>query len=416
MYIHINYQNRLKKIQSAIQERGLDALVGTRLNTVTHVSGVFCPWRSAVVIPADGEIQLITLMMDAARVEDETWLENVTGYGPFPGQSFVETIVKHLEDLGLERGRIGIESGASAYLPDGFITLAEYEALNKALPGAEFVNAQELMARLTLIKEDEEIKLMRQATAMCDCAQEVVRRELRVGMTEKQVAGIAERALREAGSEFAWTFTGGQEIASGYRSCYPMGACTPATDKIIQCGDTVVLDLHGMYGLMLGDVSHNAVMGRPTPAQQEVMKAYVETCYRLVQAMQPGRTLGEVAREVGAFVEKNGWQNWFLPGYGHGIGHLGMEWYPCVFETREACSTEPDFTLEPNYMQMIAVVCNAPGIAGFRLERPLLITPTGNELLSKMPIEPWIIDAGCVCNFCSPRYTEGAGGQNPFHG
>jgi Xaa-Pro dipeptidase len=414
MYIHIRYQERLQKIREALQEKDLAVLVGTRLNTVTHVSGVFCPWRSAVVVPAEGEIQLITLMMDASRVEDETWLESVSGYGPFPGQSFVETIVKHIEDLGLEKGTVGIESGGSAYLPDGFITLAEYEALGKAMPGATLVNANDVIARLTLIKEDEEVKLMRQATAMCDFAHEVVRQELRVGMSEKQVAGIAEQALREAGSEFAWTFTGGQEIASGYRSSYPMGGCTPATDKIIQCGESVVLDLHGMYGLMLGDVAHNAIMGCPTPAQQEVMTAYVETCYCLLEAMQPGRTLGEVAREVGDFVEKNGWQNMILPGYGHGIGHFGMEWYPCVFEAHEENATEPDLELEPNYMQMIAVVCNEPGVAGFRLERPLLITPTGNELLSKLPIEPWIIDENCQCDFGSRRYGER--GEKSYNG
>lgn len=414
MHIHIRYEDRLRRIREGIRERGLDVLVGTRLNTVVHVSGVFCPWRSAVVVPVEGEIQLITLMMDAARVEDETWLDNVTGYGPFPGQGFVETVVKHIEDLGLTRGVVGIESGGSAYLPDGFVTLAEHEALRAALPEANWMNAQDVMARITLIKEDEEVKLMRQATAICDHAHEVVRQELRVGMTEKQVAGVAEQALREAGSEFPWTFTGGQEIGSGYRSAYPMGGCTPATDKIIQCGESVVLDLHGMYGLMLGDVSHNAVMGCPTPAQREVLTAYVETCYYLIDAMQPGRTLGEVARDVGAFVEEHGWQNMMLPGYGHGIGHLGMEWYPCVFEAQEANATEPDLVLEPNYMQMIAVVCNEPGVAGFRLERPLLITPTGNELLSKLPIEPWIMDEDCQCDFGSRRYT--GEGQRPFSG
>ena len=114
MYIHIRYQERLQRVQEALQERGLDVLVGTRLNTVTHVSGTFCPWRSAVVVPARGEIQLITLMMDAARVEDETWLDSVTGYGPFPGQSFVDTIVKHIEDLGLGKGTVGVESGGTA--------------------------------------------------------------------------------------------------------------------------------------------------------------------------------------------------------------------------------------------------------------------------------------------------------------
>jgi Xaa-Pro dipeptidase len=405
MQVHINFPERLAKIQACLKERGLAALVGTRLNTVTHLCGAFCPWRSAVLVPATGNPRLVTLMMDAERLKDEGWLKDVAGYGPMPGMSFVETLAGTLREWGLEKAAIGIESGGSAYLPDGFITLAEYEGLRKALPEATWVNAQDIVARLTLVKEEAEIKLLRQATAMCDYAHEVVRREIRVGMTEKEVAGIAEKALRDAGSEFAWTFTGGQEIGSGYRSSYAMGGCTPATDKRIQCGETVILDFHGMYGLMLGDVSHNAVMGRPTAAQRKVMEAYVETCYCLIDAMKPGRSLGEVARQVTALVEKKGWQNWVLPGYGHGIGHFGMEWYPCVLDSLEACHTEPDYVLEPNYVQMIAVVCNAPGIAGFRLERPLLVTAGGNELLSKLPVEPWILDADCCCDFSSPRYA-----------
>jgi Xaa-Pro aminopeptidase len=397
MFVHIKYEERLERVREALRQKKIDCLVGTRLKTITHVSGAFVPWRSVAVIPAEGEPRLITLMLDAERVKDDTWLSNVTPYGPMPGMGFVESIVNQIADLGLERGTIGIESGASSYLPDGYITLAEYEELRGRLPDAEITNAVDVFDKLTLIKEDEEVKLMRQASAICDHAHEVVLRELRAGMTEKQVAGIAEKAARDAGSEFAWTFTGGMEIASGYRTAYGMGGCTPATDKIIQCGDAVLLDIHAMYGLMLGDVSHNAIVGRPSKQVRDVMTAYVETCLMLIESMQPGITLGEVAQKVTAFVGKNNWDGIVLPGYGHGIGHFGHEWYPCVVEYPSDCDTEPEFELQPNYIQMIALVANQPGVAGFRLERPLLITPDGNELLSAMPIEPAILDADCVC-------------------
>ncbi len=397
MFVHIKYAERLERVREALRQKGIDCLVGTRLKTITHVSGAFVPWRSVVVIPAESEPRLITLMLDMERVKDDSWLNTVLPYGPMPGMGFIESVVNQIADLGLEKGKVGIESGASSYLPDGYITLAEYEELRHRLPDAEIVNAVDVFDRLTLIKEAEEVKLMRQATAICDHAHEVVLRELRAGMSEKQIAGIAEKAARDAGSEFAWTFTGGMEIASGYRTAYGMGGCTPATDKIIQCGDAVLLDIHAMYGLMLGDVSHNAIVGRPTKEQKNIMTAYVETCNTLIEAMQPGVTLGEVAQKVTAFVGKNNWEDMVLPGYGHGIGHFGHEWYPCVLEYPSDCDTEPEFELKPNYIQMIAVVANRPGIAGFRLERPLLITENGNEILSGLPIQPAILDQDCVC-------------------
>jgi Xaa-Pro aminopeptidase len=397
MMTYIDFPGRIARFQEEMKREGVDVLVGTKLKTVTHLSGGFVPWRSAVVVPAEGEIQLVTSVLDAARLRDETWLNNVVGFGGLPGMEFTDMIAARVRELGLEKATIGIESGTSNYLPDGFITLYEYEKLRQELPEARFVNAVHLMDRFTLVKEPEEIRLMRQATALVDCAHEAVRDSLRVGITEKEIAGIAEKVMRDRGSQFAWTFTGGQEIASGYRTWWFWGGCTPATDKIVQCGDPVMIDLHGMFWLMLGDVAHNAIMGKPTREQQEVIDAYVAVCYKVVEEMQPGRTLGEVAARVNGFVQERGWAEWVLPGFGHGIGHFGHEWYPCVAESPSAGNNEPGYVLEPGYIQMTAVVCNRPGVAGFRLERPLLITEHGNELLSRLPIEPWIIDCGRPC-------------------
>lgn len=398
MMTYINFPARISRFQQVLADAGIDVLAGTKLKTITHLSGGFVPWRSCVVVPAQGQIQLITSLLDAGRLKDESFLENVIGYGGLPGLDFLDMISLRINELGLAEGTIGIESGTSNYLPDGFITLYEYEELKKRFPKATFTNAVELMDRFTLVKEPEEIKLMRQATAIVDNAHEEVRDVLRVGISEKEIAGVAEGAMRDMGSQFAWTFTGGQEIASGYRTWWFWGGCTPATDKRVQCGEPVMIDLHGMYGLMLGDVAHNAIMGRPTPEQRETMDAYSQVCRKVIEQMQPGRTLGEVTRAVNEFVQENGWSDWVLPGYGHGIGHFGHEWYPCVAEAESPGNNEPDYALEPGYIQMTAVICNRPGVAGFRLERPLLITETGNELLSKLPIEPWVIDCGRECS------------------
>ncbi len=397
MHVAIDYRKRIENMQALLQERGIDALFGTRLKTVTHVSGAFCPWRSAAVVPAKGRPQVITLMMDAARVADDSWLDNVVAYSPFPEQGLVDTAANYLRALGLQNGTIAIESGTSSYLPDGYITHTEYEQLARALPHATLTNAVDVIDRVTLIKQDAEVKLLRQAAAICDRAIEAVRDELRVGISEQHIAGVAERVAREAGSEFAWTFTGGMEIASGYRTAYAMGGCTPATGKLVQCHEAVILDVHAMYGLMLGDVSHNAIVGMPTAAQRKLAVAYVESCNQLVELMRPGKRLGEVAAAMTSFVAAKGWSDVVLPGYGHGIGHFGHEWFPCVVASDDRLVTDPELELQPNYTQEIAIVCNRPGVAGFRLERPLLITNTGNELLSGLPFEPWVIDEGCVC-------------------
>jgi Xaa-Pro aminopeptidase len=93
---------------------------------------------------------------------------------------------------------------------------------------------------------------------------------------------------------------------------------------------------------------------------------------------------------VRGFVEENGWSG-FVRGFGHGIGHFGHEWYPTLTNIEIPQVSEPDYVLEPNYMQMIAVTANLVGVGGLRMERPLVITDSGNEVLSKLPFEPYIV-------------------------
>lgn len=87
MMTYINFPRRISLFQEKLQEAGVDVLVGTKLKTITHLSGGFVPWRSCIVIPARGEPQLITSALDAARLADETWLDNVVGFGGFPAST-----------------------------------------------------------------------------------------------------------------------------------------------------------------------------------------------------------------------------------------------------------------------------------------------------------------------------------------
>lgn len=386
MQVHINFQKRLAAFQAELRRQDVDVLVGTRLKTITHMSGAFVPWRSAVVVPADGEIQLITIGMDVLRILDEGWLANVAGYGR---HSLMEMVIQRIRDLGLQKCRIGVEDGYSCYLPEGTITHLEHRMLEDAFPEATIVNLTPAIDRFMLVKEPEQIQLMRQATALSDAAQEAVRAEARIGMTETEIAGIAEYAMRNLGSEFAWTFTGGQEVASGHRTW--TGACTPSTRKIVQRGEFVVLDLHGMYGLMLGDVSHNAIMSEPTKEQQAVIDAYVQSVNYLVGSLKPGRTIGEVAKDVRRFTVEQGWGN-LVRGFGHGIGHFGNEWYPSFTDFELAYVSEPDYAMQPGFMEIMALTCNLPGVGGMRYERAWVITETGAECLSRTPIAPWIYE------------------------
>lgn len=393
MSTHVDYPARLRKIQDRMGEQGIDALIATRLSTVGYVFGTFVPWRGIAVIPREGEPELFVLALDAERVKDESFYKGVQPVGPLPGMLMWERITSSIQAKGLEKGAIGVELGHSPIRIETFLLASEYELLRSGFPHASLKNATDLLNELFLLKDEAEIALFRRAGEICDLGMAAVLAEIEVGMTETEVAGIAEYAMRQAGSELNWSFTGGQEIASGYRTAYVWGGCTPPTRKRIQPGDNVVIDLHCMYDLYLGDLSRNAIMGEPTAEQKKLSSAFVASCNHLLDSLKAGVTLGEVAQKMDTFLDEIGYRLYALPGYGHGIGILGNEWYPAIANSTASYESGADLLLQPNMVQVAAIVLNKPGVGGFRMETPILITEDGSEPLSKTPVEPAIIRA-----------------------
>jgi Xaa-Pro dipeptidase len=272
---YINFPERVSLIQKEMAKGNIDVYLGSRLRTLSWVSDAFCPWRSYVVIPAGGLPTVFTFVIDAARIADESWLDedHVLGYAPMGGMDQITIISDFIKELLKGRkGRIGYESGMSNYLPEGNLTHYEYECFRDALSDSELVNAHHIVDKLSLIKDQGTINRFRKASRIVDEGHRVVKEALSgggwKGMTETEIAGIAALAMRRAGSVWEWSFTGGNEIASGYRAGLAGCACTPATTRKLKKGDPLMVDIHAMFKLALGDHAHNYIIGKETKRQR----------------------------------------------------------------------------------------------------------------------------------------------------
>ena len=387
MNVPINYWQRVEKIRAAMESNGFDVLVLTRNKELTYISGAFLPWRSAVVVSLDGEVQLYTVLSDSERVKDDSWIENVTGYAPLPGLSMVDLVIAYLKENKLEKSTIGVNLGYTIRVNEGYLFATEYEELRSGLPDAEFKNAVQLMDEVMVIKDRGAIKLMRQAAAITDVGVDVALGTLAPGMSEIELAGVIDEAMRRVGNQWAWALTGGNEIGAGERTAYHMGATTPPTQRIIQQGDNVIVDLHSMYELHLSDLTHNIILGSPTKEQKKLAEVYVEAATTLIDSMQPGVKVSDIARKVYETVERAGYGNNIVQMFGHGLGAIGDEWYLPIL----GYGPYSEKTLEPNMVEVAVCILSEPGVAGYRLEYPVLITESGAKPLAKTPIEPTIL-------------------------
>jgi Xaa-Pro dipeptidase len=366
MDIHIDFKKRVKKIREAMEASNIDLFLATRGKSVNYIGGAFIPWRSVVPVSKDGYVGLNTLLMDVERLKADSWLEKVVPCAPLPGMELWEVTVGQIKDMGLEKSTIGVELGHSPRMIAGYLFATEYEFL----------------------KEPEEVQLMRQSAAIADAAQERVKETLYVGITEMEIAGIGEMEMRSLGSEYHWPVTGSSEIASGYRTWYPLGGCTPPTDKIVQRGENLLVDMHPTYKQYYSDLSHNYILGKPSSEQQKLADAYLNACETLIASLKEGATIGEVFRAVMGKITATGYAQYTLPGFGHGLGVVGHEWYPAIIDNDEF----RDIVLKENVVEVAAMVINVPGVGGMRLECPVRVTPSGGEMLTTTPLELTVID------------------------
>ncbi len=388
MDANIDYRKRVERVAEEMRAKGIDLLLATRGKSVTYIGGAFIPWRSVLLISRDGYVGLNTLLMDAERVRDDSWLDNVVGCGPIPGMELWDVTLRQIRENGWDKAVIGVELGHSPRMIAGYLFATEYEFLKENLPEAKLVNALEIMDRVTYVKDPEEIKLLRQAAAIADAAQQRVKELLEVGLTEQEIAGIGEMAMREMGSEYHWPVTGSSEIASGYRTWYPLGGCTPPTDKILQPGENLLVDLHPTYRRYYSDLSHNYILGKPSPEQKKLSEAYRRTAELLISSLRAGSTVGQVWQRVYDEVSALGYAQYTLPAFGHGIGVIGHEWYPAIINSDEF----RDLVLEENVVEVAALVMNVPGVGGMRLECVVRVTPDGGEMLNATPLEMTVLD------------------------
>jgi Xaa-Pro aminopeptidase len=387
----VDFPRRVRELQTAMHEQGIAVYLGSRLRTLSWTLDAFCPWRSYVVIPPEGLPTALTFVIDAARVADDSWLDEdqVWGYGPMGGQDQISLLTDLIQPhLKAGKGTVGIESGMATYLPEGNLTQYEYQCLVAALPDARFVNAHDLVDRLSLIKDGGTINRFREASRIVDVGHQAVYEAIQnggyEGMTETEVGGLAAYAMRKAGSEWEWSFTGGNEIASGYRTGLAAGACTPASRRELSAGEPLMVDLHAMFMLGLGDHAHNYLLGPAARRQQWHAQNFVDLVELCLETYRAGVTPSSLADQMLDFCEERGFADYMVPGFEHGIGMMGDEWRIGLNDGPFPYWTNPDHVYRAGEMLICAMQYACPEEEiGFRYENPILITVDGCEPMSK---------------------------------
>jgi len=352
-------RRRLAALLEALTAAHVDALLVTSLANVRYLTGF--SGSSALFLVSQREALLITDFRyqtqaaeevgDSARVLIEPqslWAGLWQQLGQQPG----------IQVLGFESAHL---------LHRDFQRLMEAGARWQWRPTLDLVEA------LRERKDADEVRLIERAANVAIRALERTLAEVRVGMTELQVAGVLERALRDEGSE---GFPFPSIVASGARSALPHARATSAH---VREGDLLLLDFGAEVEGYCADITRTVVVGRASEEQREiydVVRRANEQASHSIRAGMTGRDADAIAR---GYIEQRGYGDLFGHGLGHGVG-LEVHEAPRLSRTADGALAEGAVvTIEPGVYR--------PGWGGVRIEDDVVLDAAGPRILTKFTRE-----------------------------
>ncbi len=148
-----------------------------------------------------------------------------------------------------------------------------------------------------------------------------------------------------------------------------------------------MVDLHAMFRLGLGDHSHNYFLGMASKRQRWHAQNFTDLVALCLQTYRAGITPSTLADEMLTFAEEQGFADYLVPGFEHGIGMMGDEWRIGLNDGPFPYWTNPDHVYQAGEMVICAMQYACPEEAiGFRYENPILILDGSCEVMSKYPL------------------------------
>ena len=354
---------RLQRLRQHLVAAGLDAVWVTNPQNRCYLSG-FSGSAGMLLLTTDTQ-QLFTDFRYQEQAVAEAPLYELCLYKGIAAKALTEVIASS----GIRR--LGFESK--------HCTVAAYKELQALLPvECELIDTE--LEPLRFVKDEEELKAIREAVRIADAAFAHILSYLRPGLEERQVAAELEQRMRCLGSERPAFDT---IVASGVRGALPHGV---ASEKKLALGEWVTMDFGAVYRGYHSDITRTVCLGPATDQQKEAYALVLAAQKAGVAAIRPGRLGCEIDAVARDILTAAGYGDYF----GHGLGHsLGL----AIHEEPRLSSLNTQQALQENMVVTVEPGIYLPGQYGIRIEDTVRVSDAGAVILTESDKE--LIEIAC---------------------
>ncbi len=326
------YPHQAERLDGALARLGVQALVAASVANVAYISGfrslsrAVYPATEVFAVYASTGTALVIPAIDAPAVAGgDVEADHVACYGRFQVEvaegadpaarraaeltaasaaSPADALAAALRALGVAHGTIGLDAAP--------LTESTARAVAERLESAKIRSASSALAEARAVKGPYEIDCLQQALRLAEESIHEGLGELSAGTTEREAAGVYERALARRGARPSATI-----IAFGPNTALP--AVAPA-DRALRPGDLIRFDVGCVFKGYHADVARMATLGEPTPRQQARYDAVEAGVDAALATIRPGAASRSVFEAAIAAVRAAGIPEFRRHHVGHGIG------------------------------------------------------------------------------------------------
>ncbi len=367
------FAGRTSRTRAAMAAQGLDALLLFAPESQFWLTGYdtfgYCFFQ-CLVVPVDREPVLLTRSADFRQAQLTSNLSDIRIWKDAAGANPAEDLAALIADLGLTGKALGWETATQG--------LTHRNGLAVAAALGELHDASDLMGKLRLVKSPAEIEYVRKAAELGDASFDAALAETRAGADEGVILGAMHRVIFEGGGDYpANEFiigSGREALLCRYKS----------GRRKLDVRDQLTLEWAGTYRHYHSANMKTVIVGEPLPQHLTMQEAAHDALLACEKALRPGAEMGAVFQAHADTLDAAGMSSSRLNACGYS---LGPRFSPSWMEDQMFYEGAPT-RMEPGMVFFLhMILMDSESGAAMTLGRTSLVTESGSEPLSRMPLE-----------------------------
>ncbi len=345
---------RLKKLKRALQDRWALPYLVTDLVNVRYLTGFSGSYASLVIGSERSYF-----------ISDSRYEEYARSIMP-KGVEFVLQKIDFLETLKSVLKTIGARE---LFLEEHSTPFSVYRNMKRNLKGVKLMPGGDEVNTVRMVKDEDELAILREAAKITDACVEHLKKIIRPGDGEWDIAVEIEHFYRKHGcrkTSFDCI------IASGPGSSMPHYA-TSMTKKV-RAGEVILIDMGCEFRGYNSDLTRTMFISNVDPALERIYRIVQQAQEAAVDAVRPGITTGKLDAAARDIIAEAGYGDRFGHSLGHGIG-MEVHELPAIKLGDLKLKRNMAITIEPGIY--------VPGVGGVRIEDMVVVTAKGREVLTK---------------------------------